>query len=433
MFDRIASECEQRALKFTLFVDDIGISGGEIPHEFIRSILAVIGSHGLRAHKTRLWIDRPACLTGAIIWRSQLRLPNRRHFAIAKNRQALKSADIESKSGAKLLSTTVGQCFEASQLVPNLKRVAKQLRLLDPLSGALAAKPSSSPLPQSQPSPNASEANDYFAKMLYDFGPRSVAGERRTTTQTSHHAPLSAGAVADRFRCPAGPRPGDLAAAHGPSAGSCVGRGRQPLGRIRSTSASVSVPVGPVPGARLHDAALATCHRLPRTWICPGLSLSGSGSLTPTTPAIGSSLLAKRSRDTTSTTQRSRGSTGGASSRLSRVARPFVTRSPKDTNSSGEQCRNASAFFITFFSTAAQVRTTGRGCSACSTADASAWRSGSMAAAAASGASVAGRLGCGFGSGLRWRPHVVAGGRQLGGRSLGLQRRSSGHSGHRGS
>ena len=179
MFDRIASECEQRALKFTLFVDDIGISGGEIPHEFIRSILAVIGSHGLRAHKTRLWIDRPACLTGAIIWRSQLRLPNRRHFAIAKNRQALKSADIESKSGAKLLSTTVGQCFEASQLVPNLKRVAKQLRLLDPLSGALAAKPSSSPLPQSQPSPNASEANDYFAKMLYDFGPRSVAGERR--------------------------------------------------------------------------------------------------------------------------------------------------------------------------------------------------------------------------------------------------------------
>ena len=51
------------------------------------------------------------------------------------------------------------------------------------------------------------------------------------------------------------PRPGDLAAAHGPSAGSYVGPGRQPRGRSRSTLASVSVPIGPVLGARLRDAA----------------------------------------------------------------------------------------------------------------------------------------------------------------------------------
>ena len=40
-----------------------------------------------------------------------------------------------------------------------------------------------------------------------------------------------------------------------PPAGSYVGAGRQPQGRIRSTSASVSVPGGPVPGARLRAAA----------------------------------------------------------------------------------------------------------------------------------------------------------------------------------
>lgn len=38
---------------------------------------------------------------------------------------------------------------------------------------------------QSQPSLNASEANDYFAKMLYDFGPRSVADERRDDPESA--------------------------------------------------------------------------------------------------------------------------------------------------------------------------------------------------------------------------------------------------------
>lgn len=129
MFDLLAEECERANLRITTYVDDIAISGDAISNDFVRKILGIIGSHGLHAHKSRLWVGRPACLTGVIITIHGCRLPNRRHLEIVKNRKRLKRMKSDDSRRAELASKTVGQCFEASQLVPELKNVGRTLQL----------------------------------------------------------------------------------------------------------------------------------------------------------------------------------------------------------------------------------------------------------------------------------------------------------------
>lgn len=148
MFDQIDLKCRQNGLRFTLFVDDIAISGHDVSHEFILEILKVIGAHGLSARKTRRWIDRPGKITGAITSKSEPVLPNRRHLNILKNRRKLATSGTSSVRGMELLRKTIGQCFEAAQLAPHLRAVARQLQSMDPHR----LVPSAPPQPVQQPS-----------------------------------------------------------------------------------------------------------------------------------------------------------------------------------------------------------------------------------------------------------------------------------------
>ena len=128
MYDLIADECNRSGLRLTIYVDDIAISGNEIPHDFVQRLRKIIGSHGLRAHKTRVWVGRPASITGVIVTLHDCRLPNRRHFEIVKNRRMLARMRSNDPNRSSLLRTIIGQCFEASQLVPPLKAVGKALQ-----------------------------------------------------------------------------------------------------------------------------------------------------------------------------------------------------------------------------------------------------------------------------------------------------------------
>lgn len=77
---------------FTLYVDDITLSGESVNLRALCSVTKTLRSSGLKCHKTRLFEkDMPKAVTGAIIVESGLRLPNRRHLRIAQGISTLGS------------------------------------------------------------------------------------------------------------------------------------------------------------------------------------------------------------------------------------------------------------------------------------------------------------------------------------------------------
>ena len=67
MFDRIAEECEARGLRFTLWVDDMTISGRHITPDFLNRLRQIVREYGHKTHKIGIGsADEAICITG--IW-----------------------------------------------------------------------------------------------------------------------------------------------------------------------------------------------------------------------------------------------------------------------------------------------------------------------------------------------------------------------------
>jgi RNA-directed DNA polymerase len=86
-----------RAMKegrtFTLYVDDITLSGESVNLRELCSITKTLRGVGLKCHKTHLFEKHsPKPVTGAIITDEGLRLPNRRHLKIAQGISSLGAA-----------------------------------------------------------------------------------------------------------------------------------------------------------------------------------------------------------------------------------------------------------------------------------------------------------------------------------------------------
>jgi hypothetical protein len=65
MFDRIAEICDEHELRYSLWVDDLTISGRSISVEVLRKIRAVVQEAGLKTHKIRFHSGRkPIFITG---------------------------------------------------------------------------------------------------------------------------------------------------------------------------------------------------------------------------------------------------------------------------------------------------------------------------------------------------------------------------------
>lgn len=77
MFDRIADLCHQRRLHYSLWVDDLTISGKFVPGEVVREIRQIIANAGLRSHKIRFRTgSRPVFITGVGVVGRELVAPN---------------------------------------------------------------------------------------------------------------------------------------------------------------------------------------------------------------------------------------------------------------------------------------------------------------------------------------------------------------------
>ncbi len=85
MFNEIADVCDGYNLRYTLWVDDLTISGRAIPAEVLDQIRQIIRTHGLKSHKIRFFSGRrPVFITGIGVVGRKLVAPHTLNLKIQK-------------------------------------------------------------------------------------------------------------------------------------------------------------------------------------------------------------------------------------------------------------------------------------------------------------------------------------------------------------
>lgn len=102
MWDAIHDEVTSRGCKFSVYADDLTISGEVIPGVLVWKIKQIIHKHGFRikAEKETSLIDAPADITGVIVRGERTLLPNRqlkKLKELREDRRQTKSVKLKSK------------------------------------------------------------------------------------------------------------------------------------------------------------------------------------------------------------------------------------------------------------------------------------------------------------------------------------------------
>ena len=117
MFDEIADLAAAQGCVFTLYVDDMTITGQFSTRAMQQAARKIVGKYHLRAHKNKVFSPKqPRVITGVAVTARGRELPNRRAKAIA-DMQALVEAAPPSEQ-ARLLPTLVGRVSEAAEVDP---------------------------------------------------------------------------------------------------------------------------------------------------------------------------------------------------------------------------------------------------------------------------------------------------------------------------
>ncbi len=110
----IAAFCKERGHVFTVYVDDVTISGQHVPERDIWEVKQMIHRVGLRYHKEKTFVDRPAEITGVMLRSGQLAAPFRQHKKLHETVLALGTATEEARGA--LLGTRNGVAGQLKQI-----------------------------------------------------------------------------------------------------------------------------------------------------------------------------------------------------------------------------------------------------------------------------------------------------------------------------
>lgn len=109
---------------FSVYVDDVVISGEELPTDIIGQMLSVLRKYGLKGHKTSIQSKAQApVVTGVALTSEGARLPNKRWSVI----RALENEVKRTRAGIrkkKYLKSLIGQYREGAALHPSFKVLA---------------------------------------------------------------------------------------------------------------------------------------------------------------------------------------------------------------------------------------------------------------------------------------------------------------------
>jgi hypothetical protein len=92
LWQHIDAFCRDRGYVFTVYIDDVTISGPRVPQSDIWVVKRMIFGVGLRYHKQKTFVDRPAEVTGVIIRGAELVAPFRQHKKLHEARALLARA-----------------------------------------------------------------------------------------------------------------------------------------------------------------------------------------------------------------------------------------------------------------------------------------------------------------------------------------------------
>ena len=130
LFDRIANLASENELVFTLYIDDMCLSGGLASRKTLFDVRHIIASYCLKSHKCRFFRSGiPRVVTGVALTSTGPRLPHRRHLKIHEGLLQLKSLPPGSCC-ERLLRANVSRMYEAAQLEPIWRKRAQNIRAL---------------------------------------------------------------------------------------------------------------------------------------------------------------------------------------------------------------------------------------------------------------------------------------------------------------
>lgn len=116
LFDKISSMCATDGCIFTVYVDDVTISGVNASRALLSRVAVLIHNSGYGYHKIKTYNAIPATVTGVVISNGKLCLPHIRAMRIRQVADALSCATSTLKT--KLLASLVGRLSEAEQIDP---------------------------------------------------------------------------------------------------------------------------------------------------------------------------------------------------------------------------------------------------------------------------------------------------------------------------
>lgn len=119
MFDEIDAKARAHESDFTLYVDDMSITGVFANRKFQQAARKIIASYGLRAHKAKTFSPgQPRVLTGIAKTRCGRELPHRRAKGIAEL-ELMEALAPTAAAKLNLLPSLIGKLSEASIVDPS--------------------------------------------------------------------------------------------------------------------------------------------------------------------------------------------------------------------------------------------------------------------------------------------------------------------------
>lgn len=96
MWEAVEAVARQAECALTVYVDDVTISGHQVPERVVWQIKQQIHRCGLRYHKEKRYMGPFREVTGVIIRNGKLMIPNRRHLTLHTLRQQMqKERDLD--------------------------------------------------------------------------------------------------------------------------------------------------------------------------------------------------------------------------------------------------------------------------------------------------------------------------------------------------
>lgn len=117
MFDKLNAVAANSNCKFSLYIDDMTISGSGASRELLSKIASIIYSNRYKYHKTQVCNNGIATVTGLVVHNNELKLPHKRAKKIRKTHETLKKAQTLQEQ-SKILESLIGMLTEAESIAP---------------------------------------------------------------------------------------------------------------------------------------------------------------------------------------------------------------------------------------------------------------------------------------------------------------------------